>query len=323
MESASGVGTVLLSTSEVRLLGTKEGANMRRYIFSSAVVAALTAAGTLSAQVGVTGPGGGSAQAGPGGASATAPGGGASAQSAPGGASAQAGSAQGSAQAGPAGASAQSGNAAAGTQATPNASAQIPGQASGNLDANLNANAQGQGSAGLGSTDGSLSGDASSRAALGVTFDSADDAMVVTNVEANSPAAQAGLQAGDRIISFNGREFDSRQEFITAVQGSQLDSQAQLVIERNGQRQNLDVRMGSWNRVYPSTAWNQGGFYGQSQPYHAMRPAFDDPAAAGAYPQGHIYGGTFNNCCAVTTCCPTYGYAYGGFGGRRRGRGCW
>ncbi|GAB2597009.1 M50 family metallopeptidase [Microlunatus antarcticus] len=52
--------------------------------------------------------------------------------------------------------------------------------------------------------------------------------------KAPTPAAQMGLQPGDRIVSFNGRAVDSWADVSTAIRGN-LDRPAQLTVVRGGQ----------------------------------------------------------------------------------------
>ncbi|MEM1255258.1 MAG: S41 family peptidase [Cyanobacteria bacterium P01_H01_bin.21] len=73
-----------------------------------------------------------------------------------------------------------------------------------------------------------------------LTRDRAAGAVVVTDVIAGSPAADAGLMVGDRILVVDGRSID----FLSAERTSQLlrgdaDTQVTLTIERNNESQTL------------------------------------------------------------------------------------
>ncbi len=142
---------------------------------------------------------------------------------------------------------------------------------------------------------------ASNRRALGVLLDAQGDGVVITEVNPQSPAAQIGLQPGDRIISMNGREFDSRDQFISAVGTYESDEPVELIIDRNGERQALSGQLGAWDDIF-----------GQQRPYAAMRPNFDE-APQGQFPQGQYHGeaipqGQFHGGGYVTPCDTYYGY---------------
>jgi membrane-associated protease RseP (regulator of RpoE activity) len=297
---------------------------MKKLFLCSLTSTALVAAGALYAQeggAGVQAPGvGASAQAGPGGASAQAGGAaagagtqGAAAQAGAGDAAAGASTQQGAAaQAGPAGAEAgvQSG-ADAGLQANPPPAPQLEGQAGAAADASGSASA----------------GADANRPALGVTLSGSGENLTINSVQPGSPAAQAGLQPSDQIISFNGEEVASTQAFVDTVRGADVNGSGELIILRNGERQTLNVNFMPWNQVY------------SGQPYFAMRPNFDaGPGAVGqpgygaGYGPGYaaqgygggVYGGACCDPCATGAVYTShYSYGWSGHGRRARHRGCW
>ena len=63
---------------------------------------------------------------------------------------------------------------------------------------------------------------------------------VVGAVEAGSPAAGAGLQAGDRIVSVAGREVDTWEEFFVAI-GTRANRETSLVLLNGGQERTVTV----------------------------------------------------------------------------------
>ncbi|MDE3154149.1 MAG: RIP metalloprotease RseP [Acidobacteriota bacterium] len=67
-----------------------------------------------------------------------------------------------------------------------------------------------------------------------------DAAPVVGAVAAGSPAQQAGIQAGDRILSVDGRAVPTWDDFYTAV-GTHTDRRIPIVLERRGQQLTRDV----------------------------------------------------------------------------------
>jgi regulator of sigma E protease len=64
--------------------------------------------------------------------------------------------------------------------------------------------------------------------------------VMVSNVEEGTPAAAAGLQARDRILSVNGENVTNSGKFMTLVQQNK-DSAITIGVERNGERLQLPV----------------------------------------------------------------------------------
>ncbi len=71
-------------------------------------------------------------------------------------------------------------------------------------------------------------------------------ALVVTGLSAGSPAAEAGLRVGDRIVSLDGHPITNREEFSRAVDEAPIGQEFRLTIERAGKRQ--DVRVATRQR---------------------------------------------------------------------------
>ncbi len=65
--------------------------------------------------------------------------------------------------------------------------------------------------------------------------------LVVTGLSAGSPAAEAGLQVGDRIVSLDGHPITNREEFSRAVDEAPIGQEFRLTIERAGKRQDVVV----------------------------------------------------------------------------------
>jgi len=64
---------------------------------------------------------------------------------------------------------------------------------------------------------------------------------VFGQVMAGKPAAEAGLQAGDRVISVNGQPIDSWQAFVMATSQLEADVPASLVVDRGGENVSAQV----------------------------------------------------------------------------------
>jgi S1-C subfamily serine protease len=62
----------------------------------------------------------------------------------------------------------------------------------------------------------------------------------------NSPAAQAGLRAGDVIHKINGEPVKSAEDIQKAVENSQVGSNLQFELRRNQTQMNLAVKPGAF-----------------------------------------------------------------------------
>jgi len=72
-----------------------------------------------------------------------------------------------------------------------------------------------------------------------------NEGALVMAVEPNSPAAAAGLQEGDVIVSFNGRAVEGPDDLVAKVHGSAIGAQAALQVYRSGQEVTINVTIGS------------------------------------------------------------------------------
>ena len=81
---------------------------------------------------------------------------------------------------------------------------------------------------------------------VGVELNSASTGGAgVETVQANSPASQAGLQAGDTITAIDGKPISSTEGFISAVAGYQPGKTITLTVVRNGQTKQIQLTLGS------------------------------------------------------------------------------
>ncbi|MDO5576188.1 MAG: PDZ domain-containing protein, partial [Fibrobacter sp.] len=65
----------------------------------------------------------------------------------------------------------------------------------------------------------------------------------VSSVEADGPAAHAGIQTGDIIIEFNGTTVENTTDLRTKIAATQPGKTVQLTIIRNGRRMNINVEL--------------------------------------------------------------------------------
>lgn len=80
--------------------------------------------------------------------------------------------------------------------------------------------------------------------------------VAVQKVVDNSPAAQAGIQAGDVIVRFNGEEVTSSRKLTRMVGEIDPDHQARITVIRNGSEREFTVIL----IKRPATALNMGSF---------------------------------------------------------------
>ncbi|MBL8544394.1 MAG: Do family serine endopeptidase [Hyphomonadaceae bacterium] len=70
---------------------------------------------------------------------------------------------------------------------------------------------------------------------------SGEDGAVITRITPGGPAASAGLQAGDVVLRFNGRDVSDSRALTRMVGEAQVGATAPVEIMRNGRRMSLNV----------------------------------------------------------------------------------
>jgi putative serine protease PepD len=80
---------------------------------------------------------------------------------------------------------------------------------------------------------------------LGVALGDADGGAVVQQVVDGSPADDAGLRAGDVIVSIDGDAVSSAADVVERVRGHEPGDEVAVVYERDGDRRTAEVTLGS------------------------------------------------------------------------------
>lgn len=75
---------------------------------------------------------------------------------------------------------------------------------------------------------------------LGMVPDAGVEPVEAGTIVEGSPAQQAGLTVGDKVIAYNGRSVRNSQELTLQIRENK-DTPAKLTIERNGERKEIDI----------------------------------------------------------------------------------
>ncbi len=134
---------------------------------------------------------------------------------------------------------------------------------------------------------------------FGATFDSAmTDRIVIRDLQPNSTASRLGLQAGDRIIGFNGQTYTDANLFNRDLARLEKNAEVPMIYERNGQRFTQRLRMPTINAqqsdndgAYGNQGWNgqpDQGFHSANRPVYG---ASSSSSYSGGMYQGQSYSG--------------------------------
>ncbi|WP_262696147.1 DegQ family serine endoprotease [Kordiimonas aquimaris] len=72
------------------------------------------------------------------------------------------------------------------------------------------------------------------------------DGAMITTVEPDSPADDAGLQESDIIVTWDGKPIKDSSDLSRSVKRTQIDKAVKVEIYRNGERQTVDVKTGAF-----------------------------------------------------------------------------
>jgi len=68
-----------------------------------------------------------------------------------------------------------------------------------------------------------------------------DEGVLLTYIEANSPAAKAGLQAGDVVVKFNGQAVATGAELIHAIHEAEIGQPAEIIFWRGNEQKTISA----------------------------------------------------------------------------------
>ena len=80
---------------------------------------------------------------------------------------------------------------------------------------------------------------------LGVTTSAAGAGVEVQAVTSGGPAERAGLRAGDVVVSVGGQAVSEPDDVANAIDGDKPGDSVSVVVERGGQRKQLDITLGT------------------------------------------------------------------------------
>jgi serine protease Do len=85
------------------------------------------------------------------------------------------------------------------------------------------------------------------------------EGALVSSVQADGPAAKAGLRAGDVILAFNGSEISRSSDLPPLVIALEPGTSVKLKIWRDGASRNVDVALGDFNKAQVAVADEESG----------------------------------------------------------------
>lgn len=103
-------------------------------------------------------------------------------------------------------------------------------------------------------------GQDSQRPALGISVGRDSQGRILVNdVRPDSPAAQAGIQVGDEILSIGNTPVRSTDQVVDLVQGARIGQPFMIHVRRDGQMQTATGQLGSFVSCFGQTDMGRGG----------------------------------------------------------------
>src|SRR5690606_26335163 len=129
-----------------------------------------------------------------------------------------------------------------------------------------------------------------SGAFLGVGLTDTEEGIVIEEVLADSPAEEAGLEAGDVITAVNGEEVESASDVVEIVRGLQPGDTLTLDIERDGEAQTIEATLGEAPVSVATIGVSQNiiVYNRGSEQWHIVRLADDSALAEAGLSDGDI-----------------------------------
>jgi len=94
-----------------------------------------------------------------------------------------------------------------------------------------------------------------------------DHGVEITHVDENSPAAKAGLHEGDVVLEVNGQKVEDDAEFARIIGESNPGSKVNLVLWRNGSRQNVSATLESRPPTFFAYSAEPDGVFAPMPPF--------------------------------------------------------
>jgi len=89
---------------------------------------------------------------------------------------------------------------------------------------------------------------------------------LVSTVEADGPAARAGVAQGDVILSFDGKKVESANDLPRLVSATRPDSAVGMRLFRNGKEQKVTITVGEWKDDATAVKVGRGGSRPNAEP---------------------------------------------------------
>ncbi len=124
---------------------------------------------------------------------------------------------------------------------------------------------------------------------LGVSLDDGDNGVIIREVEADAPAAEAGLQVDDVLVSINGEAVEDVQAAIEMIRGLAVGDVVTLEVERGDERLTLEATLGSMTDIPAGAAVLDIVVYNQeAEAWQVFGLAAENPLAEAGLQSGDV-----------------------------------